>query len=70
MEWMPWIPLAPQRLIPSPCNEWLIGSYQEHDGRLAPLCKNPLLLHQMLESQKWSDRFRATKAAMKNIENW
>lgn len=47
------------------CYELTYRSCQEHDGRLARLCKNPLLLQQMLESKKWSDQFRALKAAIK-----
>ncbi len=47
------------------CYELTYRSCQEHDGRLARLCKNPLLLHQMLEGRNWSDKLRAIKAVFK-----
>ena len=47
------------------CYELTYRSCQEHDGRLDRLCKNPLLLQQMLNSGKWSSRFLALKAALK-----
>lgn len=40
-------------------------SCQEHDARVDLLCKDPLLLHQMLESLDWSDKFLAIKSAYK-----
>ncbi len=47
------------------CYELTYRSCQKHDGRLDRLCKNPLLLQQMLEGKDWSKRFLALKAALK-----
>jgi hypothetical protein len=47
------------------CYHLTYESCQEHDARVDRLCKDPLLLHQMLEGRNWSDKFLALKAAFK-----
>ena len=47
------------------CYNLTYESCQEYDARVDRLCKNPLLLHQMLEGRDWSDKFLAIKAAFK-----
>ena len=47
------------------CYNLTYESCQEHDARVGRLCKDPLLLHQMLEGRNWSDKFLAIKAAFK-----
>lgn len=47
------------------CYNLTYESCQEHDARVDRLCKDPLLLHQMLEGRDWSDKFLAIKVAFK-----
>ena len=47
------------------CYNLTYESCQEHDARVDRLCKDPLLLHQMLEGRDWSDKFLAIKTAFK-----
>ena len=46
------------------CYDLTYRSCQEHDARVDRLCKDPLLLHQMLEGRNWSNKFLALKAAL------